>query len=78
MQYLSKNYRSKKAAREAVAAGENVSICVVEPQISARQVKSKKHGLVTEHTITGPWYPEPHKWYGNARINRDGQIVEIV
>lgn len=64
--YTTKNFKSKKALKEAVAAGEKVS--TFQPG-----------GLfppTTEGSIAleGPHYPEPHRWYASAVVE-DGIIV---
>jgi hypothetical protein len=77
MQYLDRNYSSKAAVKRALAEGAEIRVNVVEPQISGRSVKSKKFGTVTEHTVAGPWFPQPHSWYGNVRVNDAGLVVEV-
>ena len=61
MQYLSHNFRTKKAAKEAIAAGQDVYIQVAEPQLY--------RPADTKVAVGGPWYPRPHVWYGTATID---------
>jgi hypothetical protein len=65
--YTEKNFKSKKALREAVAAGERVRLFAP--------------GLGTPKTdgvefVEGPHYPEPHKWY--AQVKMVGGVVVSV
>lgn len=53
-----------------------IRIRIVEPQISGIPKIDKTYGEVTEHAVAGPWYPEPHKWYGVAVV-KDNLVVKI-
>lgn len=64
MQYLSRNYRSKAEVKRAIAAGTKISVRVVEPQMG-------------NTTVCGPWYPEPHKWYGTVVLDDQGYVTKI-
>ena len=66
--YLSPNFKSKAAAKRAIA--ENVVVTVFAPGL----------GTVPENgvaTIEGPHYPKPHTFYGKAFIE-NGKVVKIV
>lgn len=66
--YLSPNFKSKAAAKRAIAEGKRVT--VFAPGL----------GTVPENgraTIEGPHYPKPHTFYGTAHIV-DGLVVKIV
>jgi hypothetical protein len=65
--YADTNYRTKKALKEAVANGKEVT--VYQP---GGIFASQRDGRVT---IEGPHYPEPHRWYATATI-ADGVIVK--
>ena len=67
MAYTSTNFKSKKAFKEAVAQGAQVSI------FSPGPFGCKQDG--TEF-IEGPHYPEPHRWY--AQVTVVGGIVTKV
>ena len=67
MTYCVRNFRTKKALKEAVSNGENVEI---EPDAFNR-IKSGKFYL------EGPHYPEPHTWYAQA-IVESGRVVKVV
>ena len=66
--YLSPNFKSKAAAKKAIAAGEVVS--VFAPGLGS----VPENGRVT---IEGPHYPKPHSFYGSAFIE-NGKVVKIV
>jgi hypothetical protein len=67
MAYVSPNFKTKKALKEALAKGENVR--VFQPSL----------GEVPDNGVTfleGPHYPEPHKWYASATM-KDGKLVKV-
>ena len=68
MAYTVINYRTKKALKEAVAAGEKVE--VFQPGPYGPELKD---GPVA---LEGPHYPEPHKWYASAEV-KDMVIVKV-
>lgn len=76
MQYLNRNFSSKSAARNHLKEGHKITVNIVEPMISGRPKRDKVFGDVVEHVIAGPWYPEPHRWYGTATV-KDGYVVKI-
>jgi len=66
--YTDRNFKSKKALKEAVAAGEAVTFfqpggMVLEPTDG-------------EVTIEGPHYPKPHTWYALCKV-KDGKIIKV-
>lgn len=65
--YVIPNFKTKKALKEALAAGEPVA--VVQPGRG-----SVPHdGRVS---LEGPHYPEPHRWYASG-IMEDGKLVRV-
>lgn len=64
--YCDTNYRSKKALKEAVAAGQQVS--TYQP---GGMFPGKSDGAIT---LEGPHYPEPHRWYASAYV-KNGIVV---
>jgi hypothetical protein len=66
--YTVKNYRSKKAIREALAEG--VEVKVFQPGPFGPSVPDGRH------TLEGPHYPEPHRFYGVAEV-KDGLLVTL-
>jgi hypothetical protein len=59
MAYTTKNFKSKKAVKEAIAAGEKVT-CYA-PGLGEVPTNG-------QCTVEGPHYPQPHKWYGVVTI----------
>ena len=66
--YASTNFRTKKALREAVAAGQEVTLTA--PGLGS----PKENG--TEY-VEGPWYPEPHRWYAQVEM-KDGKVARVI
>lgn len=65
--YTTKNFKTKKALKDAVLAGEKVTI--YSPGI----------GVAVENGVAfleGPHYPEPHKWYAEV-VMKDGVVVKV-
>ena len=65
--YTEQNFKTKKALKEAVAAG--------------KQVRLYAPGLGTPKTegtecVTGPHYPAPHTWYAEVTM-KDGVVVKV-
>lgn len=71
MAYTVKNFKSKKAIREAIASGEQVE--VFQPNGDLFGVKLPTNG---EIALEGPHYPEPHRWYGTGKLV-NGVLVSI-
>ena len=67
--YTTKNFKSKKALKESIAAGEFVGIFQPGP-FGGNEPKNGKVFL------EGPHYPEPHRWYAEAEI-KDGRIIKV-
>jgi hypothetical protein len=66
--YTVKNYRTKKAVKEAVKSGESVE--TFQP---GGMFEGKRDGAIT---LEGPHYPEPHRWYASAII-KEGVIISM-
>jgi hypothetical protein len=67
--YTHKNFKSKKALKVAVAAGEQVTIFQPGPFGGNEPV----NGTVC---LEGPHYPEAHRWYATATI-ANGVVVKV-
>lgn len=66
--YTSRNFKTKKALKEAVANGEPVTLYNPGP-----------FGQPPENggaTVEGPHYPEPHRWYAQVEM-KDGFVVKV-
>ena len=67
--YTRTNFKTKKALREAVKAGEEIE--VYQP---GGMFPGASDGLTV---IEGPHYPEPHRWYASVEIE-DSVIVRFI
>lgn len=67
--YCDTNFKTKKALKEAVAAGQRVTFYQPGPFGG----NEPANGSIT---LEGPHYPEPHRWYAQATV-KDGQIVSV-
>jgi hypothetical protein len=65
--YTRKNYRTKKALKEAVAAGERVTLFA--PGFG----QPKENG--TEY-VEGPHFPEAHRFYAQVTVV-DGVVTNV-
>jgi hypothetical protein len=67
MAYTNRNFKTKKALKEAVANGEEVK--VHEPGLG----EVPENGSIS---LEGPHYPKPHTWYASA-ILENGIVVKV-
>ena len=67
--YASPNFPTKKALKEAVAAGREVTIFQPGPFGG----KEPTSGTVS---LEGPHFPKPHKWYATVTIE-GGKVVKV-
>lgn len=65
--YTNKNFKTKKALKDAVKAGEEVTLFA--PGLG----QPKDNG--TEF-VEGPHYPQPHTWYAQVEM-KDGIVVKV-
>lgn len=70
--YSSTNFKTKKALKEAVAAGRRIS--VYQPNDMFGRGAPKPGESVT---LEGPHAPQPHSWYATAVIGADGCIDKV-
>lgn len=68
MAYVFPNFKSKKALREAVAAGKPISVFSPGPFPVASEGKV---------AVEGPHYPEPHRWYAQVVV-KDGRVIKVL
>jgi len=61
------NFKTKKALKEAVAEGKQVTLR------APGRGQPRTDG--TEY-VEGPWYPEPHRWYAQVQM-KDGVVVKV-
>jgi len=65
--YTDRNFKTKKALKEAFKNGDKISVHQPGP------FPAKTDGAVS---LEGPHYPEPHRWYASATIE-NGIIVKV-
>lgn len=65
--YADINFKTKKAFKEAVAAGQQVGLFA--PGLGA----PKQNGI---ESVEGPHYPKPHSWYARVEV-RDGLVISV-
>ena len=67
--YVIPNFKTKKALKEAVAAGEHVFIWQPGPFGGGKPEDRSR-------TVEGPWFPEPHTWYAQV-LTVHGKITKV-
>ena len=67
--YTDRNFRTKKDFKDAVKKGERVRL-VYNDLVHEGEVPDGTH------CIEGPHYPEPHRWYAQARV-QGGVVVSV-
>ena len=67
--YTTTNYKTKKALKDAVKAGEQVTYFQPGPYAG----NEPDNGTIF---IEGPHYPQPHRFYAQATIE-NGVIVKV-
>ncbi len=65
--YCTTNFKSKKELKEAVAAGQKVTIFAPGLGIPVKD---------GQEFLQGPHYPQPHKWYAEVTM-KDGYVVKV-
>ena len=65
--YVTPNFKTKKALKEAVKAGERVFVFSPGPFLA------KNNGT---ESVEGPHYPEPHRWYAQVEVE-DGEVTKV-
>lgn len=68
--YVSPNFKTKKALKEAVKAGQDVTIFQPGPFGG----NEPKNGKVS---VEGPHYPQPHSWYARLEL-QDGKVIKVI
>ena len=67
--YTVKNFKTKKALKEAVANGEQVTVYQPGPFGGNEPTEGQIF-------LEGPHYPEPHRWYAEAWL-KNGVVVKV-
>lgn len=65
--YTSRNFKTKKALKEALASGEQIGI--FQPWLGTAPENGKVY-------LEGPHYPAPHTWYASAVV-KDGYLIKV-
>jgi len=65
--YASQNFKTKKALKEAVAAGQVVT--VYAPVLGTPKTDGTEY-------LEGPHYPAPHTWYAQVTMS-GGKVVKV-
>lgn len=65
--YTNINFKTKKAFKEAVAAGKLVSL--YSPGLGTPKTNGTEY-------VEGPHYPEPHRWYAEVKVE-NGLVVKV-
>lgn len=65
--YVSPNFKTKKALKQAVAEGKTVT--VFSPGLGLPNENGVEY-------IEGPHYPEPHRWYAEVVVE-NGIVVKV-
>lgn len=65
MSYVSPNFKTKKALRDALQRGDLVT--VFEPGLGSTPLDGTVH-------LEGPHYPQPHAWYARGEM-KNGKLV---
>lgn len=68
--YVSPNFKTKKALREAIAAGKEVTVFQPNDMFGT---KIPSDGRVA---VEGPHYPQPHTWYATVTLV-GGRITKV-
>lgn len=65
--YTMRNFKSKKALKDALANGDKLKVYSPGP------FPCPDNGHIV---LEGPHYPEPHRWYAQAVIE-NGYIIKV-
>jgi len=65
--YSSVNFKTKKAFKEAVAAGQKITLYA--PGLGKPRIDGIEY-------VEGPWYPKPHTWYAVVTMKK-GIVTEV-
>lgn len=65
--YTDINFKTKKALKEAVAEGRQVTLFA--PGLGSPKQNGKEY-------VEGPHYPAPHTWYAQVEV-QNGLVVKV-
>lgn len=67
--YVSPNFKTKKALRTAVEAGQRVTLFQPGPFGGTEPQEG-------QYAVEGPHYPAPHSWYAQVTV-MDGVVTHV-
>ena len=67
--YSDRNFKTKKALKEAVLSGRAIGVFQPGPFGGNPPTDGKV-------SIEGPHYPEPHRWYASVTLE-NGRIIKV-
>lgn len=70
--YCTRNFKTKKAFKEAVAAGERVTIYQPGPFANPAAAPD----FTGTAAVEGPHYPAPHTWYATVTVT-NGLVTKV-
>lgn len=70
MAYVTSNFKTKKAFKDAVKAGEEIYVMGDAFGGNGCYTKGKA-------AIEGPWYPQPHTWYASVTVDEENKVVSV-
>lgn len=73
MAYVSPNFATKKALKDAVKAGKAVRVFQPNRMMGSDDDFNGQNRVCVE----GPHYPQPHKWYGSVTVSTDGVVTKV-
>jgi hypothetical protein len=68
--YTTVNFPTKKALKEAIAAGREIGV------FQPNNMFGQEPPTSGTATVEGPHYPKPHRWYARVTLE-DGRIVKV-
>ena len=68
--YTERNFKTKKALKQAIADGERVTIYQPGGMFAGSDPTTGTHA------VEGPHYPQPHRWYAEVTV-KDGYVVKV-
>lgn len=65
--YASRNFKSKREFKLAVDSGERITLFA--PGLGSPKANGTEY-------VSGPHYPEPHKWYATCAV-KNGVVIKV-
>jgi len=74
--YIDPNYKTKKALKKALAAGETVY--AYNPGLGGNLCAGMSRDDEREVDVEGPHFPEPHTWYATVAVRSTSMGCVVV